>query len=240
MRAATRCTPKTSRATRADRMLELSPLLTAAKAAARSVPAWVRTVRSKPMPVILSHLKDDRSLRNASGSLSMTAMLSPRSSRMWASVDPTRPQPMITMCTTVPPGEQGPSIGAPRQRYALRCKNATHWHPPHRGEIPASRNRPGRCLGVGTAGAYTESMSEPVQDVPVSSPAIEQAVDLARRGVITHLTIRGERVAAIVPESFIDALRAAEDAEDAAEADAAMDEPGDPTPWEQVKAELDL
>jgi hypothetical protein len=26
-----------------------------------------------------------------------------RSSRMWASVDPTRPQPMITMCTTVPP-----------------------------------------------------------------------------------------------------------------------------------------
>ena len=50
----------------------------------------------------------------------------------------------------------------------------------------------------------------------------------------------GERVAAIVPESFIDALRAAEDAEDAAEADAAMDEPGDPIPWEQVKAELDL
>jgi hypothetical protein len=32
----------------------------------------------------------------------------------------------------------------------------------------------------------------------------------------------------------------AEDAEDAAEADAAMDEPGDPIPWEQVKAELDL
>jgi hypothetical protein len=47
-------------------------------------------------------------------------------------------------------------------------------------------------------------------------------------------------VAAIVPESVIDALRAAEDAEDAAEADAAMDEPGDPIPWEQVKAELDL
>ena len=65
-------------------------------------------------------------------------------------------------------------------------------------------------------------------------------MDLARHGVITHLTIHGERVAAIVPESFIDALRAAEDAEDAAEADAAMDEPGDPIPWEQVKAELDL
>lgn len=38
--------------------------------------------------------------------------------------------------------------------------------------------------------------------------------------------IRGERVAAIVPESVLDALRAAKDAEDAAEADAAMHEPG--------------
>jgi hypothetical protein len=83
-------------------------------------------------------------------------------------------------------------------------------------------------------------MSEPAQDVPVSSPAIERAVDLARRGVITHLTIHGERVAAIVPESVIDALRAAEDAEDAAEADAAMAEPGESVPWEQVKAELEL
>src|ERR1700733_13428784 len=187
-------------------MLELSPLLTAAKAAARSVPAWVRTVRSKPMPVILSPLKDDRSLRNASGSLSMTAMLSPRSSRMWASVDPTRPQPMITMCTTVPPGEQGPSIRGASPKV---CPQMQECDPlassPPRGDSSLTQSS-GRCLGVGTAGAYTESMSEPVQDVPVSSPAIKQAVDLARHGVITHLTIRGERVAAIVPESFIDAL----------------------------------
>jgi antitoxin Phd len=83
-------------------------------------------------------------------------------------------------------------------------------------------------------------MSEPAHDLPVSSPAVEQAVELARRGVITHLTIHGERVAAIVPESVIEALRAAEDAEDAAEADAAMDEPGESIPWEQVKAELEL
>ena len=82
-------------------------------------------------------------------------------------------------------------------------------------------------------------MSEPAHDLPVS-PAVEQAVELARRGVVTHLTIKGERVAAIVPESVIEALRAAEDAEDAAEADAAMDEPGESIPWEQVKAELDL
>jgi antitoxin Phd len=83
-------------------------------------------------------------------------------------------------------------------------------------------------------------MSEPAHDLPVSSPAIEKAIELARRGVITHLTIHGERVAAIVPESVIEALRAAEDAEDIAEADAAMDEPGESIPWEQVKAELGL
>lgn len=88
--------------------------------------------------------------------------------------------------------------------------------------------------------AKLESVSEPARDLPVSSPAVEQAVELALRGVITHLTLRGERVAAIVPESLIEALRAAEDAEDAAEADAAMDEPGESVPWKQVKAELGL
>jgi hypothetical protein len=83
-------------------------------------------------------------------------------------------------------------------------------------------------------------MSEPARDLPVSSPAVEQAVELARRGVITHLTIHGERVAAIVPESVIEALRAAEDAEDAAEADAAMNEPGDSIPLEELEAEFEL
>ena len=83
-------------------------------------------------------------------------------------------------------------------------------------------------------------MSEPARDLPASSAAVEQAVELARHGVITHLTIHGERVAAIVPESVLDALRASEDAADAAEADAAMDEPGASVPWDQVKAELDL
>lgn len=82
-------------------------------------------------------------------------------------------------------------------------------------------------------------MSEPARDLPVS-PAVEQAVALARRGVITHLTISGERVAAIVPESVLEALREVEDAEDAAEADAAMEEPDESIPWEQVKAELGL
>jgi antitoxin (DNA-binding transcriptional repressor) of toxin-antitoxin stability system len=82
-------------------------------------------------------------------------------------------------------------------------------------------------------------VSEPAGDLPVDSPAVMHAVDEVRRGVITHLTYRGERVAAIVPEPVIEALRRAEDAEDAGEADAAMDEPGESIPWEQVRAELD-
>jgi antitoxin Phd len=83
-------------------------------------------------------------------------------------------------------------------------------------------------------------VSEPALDLPADSPNVAHAVAEARRGVITHLTYHGERVAAIVPESVIEALRAAEDAEDVAEAEAAMDEPGDSIPWEQVRAELDL
>lgn len=83
-------------------------------------------------------------------------------------------------------------------------------------------------------------MSELAHDLPADNAAVADAVENARHGVITHLTVGGERVAAIVPESMIEALRAAEDAEDAAEADAAMDETGESVPWEQVKAELGL
>lgn len=81
-------------------------------------------------------------------------------------------------------------------------------------------------------------VSEPVRDVPAYSEAMTAAVANARRGVITHLTIAGERVAAIVPESVIEALRSAEDAEDAAEADAAWDAPGESIPLEELEAEL--
>jgi len=81
-------------------------------------------------------------------------------------------------------------------------------------------------------------MSEPACDLPADSPAVKAAVANARRGVITHLTIGGERVAAIVPESVLDALRAAEDAADAAEADAAWDDPGESIPLEQLEAEF--
>lgn len=82
-------------------------------------------------------------------------------------------------------------------------------------------------------------MSEPARELPVDEPKLlAEAVDDARLGVITHLTVRGERVAAIVPESMLDALRSAEDAEDAAEADAAMGEPGESIPLDELEAEF--
>jgi len=83
-----------------------------------------------------------------------------------------------------------------------------------------------------------DAVSEPVRDVSADSDAVRTAVANARRGVITHLTIAGERVAAIVPESVIEALRASEDAEDAAEADAAWDEPGESIPLDELEAEF--
>jgi hypothetical protein len=45
-------------------------------------------------------------------------------------------------------------------------------------------------------------MSEPAGELPADSPAVAEAAENARRGVITHLTVTGKRVAAIVPESF--------------------------------------
>lgn len=78
-------------------------------------------------------------------------------------------------------------------------------------------------------------MSElPLEEVPAASDAVHQAAD----GRVIHITEGGQRIAAIVPESVLRSLQAAEDAEDAAEADAAFDEPGEDIPWEQVKAEL--
>jgi len=100
------------------------------------------------------------------------------------------------------------------------------------------------------------SVSEPAHELPADGPEIPddlaEAIESARRGEVTHLTIHGERVAMLVPEipevpDFIRrgvrallAKQDAEDAEDAAEADESWDDPGEDTPWEQVKAELGI
>ena len=75
--------------------------------------------------------------------------------------------------------------------------------------------------------------------LPAEEPErLAEAVDDARRGVITHVTFRGERVAAIVPEALLEAIRRAEDAADAADAAAARGDPGEDVPWEQARGEL--
>src|SRR5919107_5983939 len=99
MRATTCWTPKVSRATRALMMFELSPLLTAAKAPAESMPASSSVCRSKPRPVTYRTAKSGSSRGKASGSWSITATLCPTSSSRRAIADPTRPQPITTTCT---------------------------------------------------------------------------------------------------------------------------------------------
>ena len=55
------------------------------------------------MPVTVMPPKSAPSRRNASAFWSITATECPRASRLWARVEPTRPQPMITMCTVSRP-----------------------------------------------------------------------------------------------------------------------------------------
>src|SRR3954453_17295901 len=80
-------------------MLELSPLETAANAPASSMPASMSVSRSKPTPVTCRPWKSGPSRRNAPALWSTTATEWPATSRLWAIVEPTRPQPMITTCT---------------------------------------------------------------------------------------------------------------------------------------------
>ena len=68
--------------------------------------------------------------------------------------------------------------------------------------------------------------------------AVADAAREAARGKVVHITVNGERLAVIVSESVLEALRVAEDADDAAEADAAMGEPGEDVPLEQLEAEF--
>ena len=78
-------------------------------------------------------LKPDRSFRNASGSRSITATEWPWSSRMWAMVDPTRPHPMMTMCTLFLPG--------PDQCLITVCPHAPATSPPYPTRHSAGRAR---------------------------------------------------------------------------------------------------
>src|SRR5664279_938876 len=74
------------------------------------------------MPVTFVPLNQGLSRRNASGLLSMTETVWLRSWRLRASVDPTRPQPMITTCTR----KTLHRVGGPPDEDRRRCGLAFH------------------------------------------------------------------------------------------------------------------
>jgi hypothetical protein len=49
-------------------------------------------------------------------------------------------------------------------------------------------------------------MSEPAAEVAAEDEPLARAADNARHGVVTHLTMDGQRVAVIMPQAVIDAL----------------------------------
>src|SRR5574341_2502468 len=84
---------------RAERMLELSPLVTAATASAWSMPAAARSSWSNPNPTTRIPVNVLGRRRNAFAFLSITATLWPDFSSDPASSLPTRPHPTTTTCT---------------------------------------------------------------------------------------------------------------------------------------------
>jgi prevent-host-death family protein len=68
----------------------------------------------------------------------------------------------------------------------------------------------------------------------------EVVEEAERAGDVVYLTRHGRRVAAIVSPELAAEIEAAEDEADVAAARAALEEGGEPIPWEQVKQELGL
>ena len=86
-----------------------------------------------------------------------------------------------------------------------------------------------------------------MSELPVEgTPGVAGAARDAARGHVVYLTEHGERLAAIVPAEFAEALEgmseqdARELLEDLADAAEALAEPGESVPWEQVRAEAGL
>src|SRR5439155_3172520 len=117
MRATTLGISYVSRAMRAVRMLELSPLVTAARAPASRIPACSRCSRSKPNPSTARPVKRSGRRRKALRFLSMTATVWFWASSSAASSEPTRPHPTTTTCMRTskhgrPPGHNS-VLGSP-------------------------------------------------------------------------------------------------------------------------------
>src|SRR5579884_838111 len=84
---------------RAERMFELSPFVTAARAPARRMPASSSVSRSKPNPLRVWPPQPSGRRRKAEARLSMIATVWPSATREIPRPEPTRPLPTITTCT---------------------------------------------------------------------------------------------------------------------------------------------
>jgi prevent-host-death family protein len=92
------------------------------------------------------------------------------------------------------------------------------------------------CPTLGAA--YTHDMSE--MPIERAQEHLSEVVEEAERaGEVVYLTRHGRRVAAIVPPELAAEIEAEEET-DAAVARAALEEGGEPIPWERVKAEFGL
>ncbi len=73
------------------------------------------------------------------------------------------------------------------------------------GQSRAAGPKPQRSTDLGPAWlgvcGYPESMGQSAPELPAET--LVSAIDNARRGVVTHITVKGERVAAIVSESTL-------------------------------------
>ena len=106
------------------------------------------------------------------------------------------------------------------------------------------------CWWQGGLGRSWPGYPGVMSELPVDgTPGVAGAARDAARGHVVYLTERGERLAAIVPAEFAEALEGMseqdarellEDLGDAAAARQALAEPGESVPWEQVRAEAGL
>jgi len=97
------------------------------------------------------------------------------------------------------------------------------------------------CTRLGSRGDHVHS--ELMSELPIEQAQAhlgEVVEDAERAGEVIYLTRHGRRVAAIVSPELAAEIEQAEEEADIAAARAALDEGGEPIPWEQVKAELGL
>src|SRR4051812_28843629 len=134
MRATTFGIWNVSRAIRAVRTLELSPLVTAASAPASRTPACSRWSRSNPNPRTARPLHRSGSRRNALRRLSMMATEWPSWSSDTASSEPTRPHPTTITCmrTCNQPEPLMYTIGRSAGRS---CTSTAGWRPTVRNRV---------------------------------------------------------------------------------------------------------